>query len=274
MEQAELAIAAEKLACLNADFQVTVLTEWGKVSFGDSAWEKGTWSFAELSKLHDSLSLFANVMGGNENFINNFGQVTVKKADIGSHGGEALHGQVTFSNTGSFTSWTVVHEFAHIWDERSGWELSRQLEQYTGGYTSRFFSWAKKFLRLADLNGFVKADEPGKRGRLPGCNARGYFYGDKPSGSNWAFNRVEDFAESVAMYVGWGNDNPLREQAHARIARYVLADGETDPYFRTKDNWAEYKKYFYPEGGDYSKTKRWRFVEEIIAKPPTERSEG
>ncbi|MBK9007790.1 MAG: hypothetical protein IPM31_12435 [Anaerolineae bacterium] len=265
MEKAELAIAAKKLARLGADFQVTVITDRDdEITLGNSAQKAGTWSLAELDKLHASISLLANAFGGSENLLNNVGNVTVKKGSIGSHGGEALHGQVTFSNTGSFTSWTVVHEFAHIWDERSGWELSRQLERYTGGHTSRFFSWAKKFFRLADLNGFVKAEEPGKRGRKPGCNARGYFYGDKPSGSNWAFNRVEDFAESVAMYVGWGNDNPLREQAHARISRYELADGEIDPYFRMKDNWAEYKKYFYPEGGDYSKTKRWMFVEEKV----------
>lgn len=265
MNQSESQLAAEKLVRLSADFQVSVLADWGEeISMGNSAWKAGTWSLAELNRLHDSLLLLSNAMGGNENFKSNLGAVTVKKASIGSHGGEAYKGQVTFSNTNSFSAWTVVHEFAHIWDENSGWNLSRQLERYTGGYTSRFFSWMKKYLRLADLNGFTKAEEPGKRGRLPGCNARGYFYGDKPSGSNWSFNRVEDFAESVAMYVGWGNDNPLRDQAHARISRYELANGETDPFFRTKDNWAEYKKYFYPEGGDYSKTKRWMFVEGLI----------
>ena len=122
----------------------------------------------------------------------------------------------------------------------------------------------KKFLRLAYLNGFVNADEPGKRGRKPGCNSRGYFYGDKPSGSDWNFNRVEDFAESVAMYVGWGKNNALSDHAHARISRYELDNGKSDPFFRTKDNWADYKKYFYPEGGDYTKTMRWRFVEERV----------
>ena len=265
MNQSESQLAAEKLARLSADFQVTVLADWGEeISIGNSIWKAGIWSLAELNRLHDSIALLASAMGGNETFKNNLGAVTVKKASIGSHGGEAYKGQVTFSNTNSFSAWTVVHEFAHIWDEKSGWELSRQLERYTGGFTSPILSYLKKLFRLADLNGFVKAEEPGKRGRLPGCNARGYFYGDKPSGSNWAFNRVEDFAESVAMYVGWGNDNPLREHAHARISRYELANGETDPFFRTKDNWADYAKYFYPDGGDYSKTKRWRFVEGLV----------
>lgn len=265
MNRSESRFASEKVARLGADFHVTVLHDWGTEDESpDGGWKDGSWSLAELDKLHDSISLLANKFGGREGLLKKVGNVTVKKGEIGSHGGEAQHGKITLSSTTSFTAWTVVHEFAHIWDEKSGWNLSRQLERYTGGYTSRFFSSVKKFLGLADLNGFVKAEEPGKRGRLPGCNARGYFYGDKPSGSNWAFNRVEDFAESVAMYVGWGNANALRDQAHARISRYELADGEADPFFQTRDNWAEYAKYFYPDGGDYSTTKRWRFVEGII----------
>lgn len=265
MEQAASQLSAEKLARLHADFQVTVLADWGEeISMGDSAWKDGRWSLAELDRLYDSLSLFANVMGGNEIFKKNLRKVTVKKASIGSHGGEAYKGQVTFSSSHSFTPWTVVHEFAHIWDENNGWKLSRRLERDTGGFTSRFLSSVKKFLRLADLNGFVRADEPGKRGRKPGCNARGYFYGDKPSGADWNFNRVEDFAESVAMYVGWNGNNDLSDHAHARISRYELSNVETDLFFRTKDNWADYKRYFYPEGGDYTKTKRWKFVDRLV----------
>jgi hypothetical protein len=104
---------------------------------------------------------------------------------------------------------------------------------------------------------------PGRRGRKPGCNAAGYFYGDTPSGSNWKFNRVEDFAESVAMYIGWERGNALSQHARDRIVRYSLNDGEKDA-FNVPDNWSFYKKYFYPEGGDYAKTLRWKFVDELM----------
>jgi hypothetical protein len=30
------------------------------------------------------------------------------------------------------------------------------------------------------------------------------------------------------------------------------------------DNWADYAKYFYPEHGDYQKTKRWHFIDELV----------
>ncbi|WKZ49232.1 MAG: hypothetical protein QY306_07665 [Anaerolineales bacterium] len=267
MDRSESAVAAERVARLKTDFDVTVLADWGDdVSVGDTTWKAGTWSLAELERLRDSLLLLADAMNGNDRFKSNLGSVTVKKASIGSHGGEAWRGQVTFSANASFTPWTVVHEFAHIWDEHNGWGLSRRLEKFTGGFTSPLLSWMRKFFRLADLNGFVRADEPGKRGRKPGCNRSGYFYGVKPSGADWNFNRVEDFAESVAMYVGWERGNALSDHARKRIIRYLKSNGEKDDLFGTPDNWADYARYFYPEEGDYTKTKRWRFVEGLMSK--------
>jgi len=104
----------------------------------------------------------------------------------------------------------------------------------------------------------------GLHGRRPGCNAAGYFYRDKPSGSNWKFNRKEDFAEAVAMYVGWGKDNALSDHARKRVDRYVkFKNGEKDE-FGVVDNWEHYAKYFYPEGGDYTKTLRWKFVDDLV----------
>jgi hypothetical protein len=36
-----------------------------------------------------------------------------------------------------------------------------------------------------------------------------------------------------------------------------------DRYFGV-DNWTDYKKYFYPDDGDYTKTLRWKFVDELV----------
>ena len=82
----------------------------------------------------------------------------------------------------------------------------------------------------AGLNG--AENKPGFYGRKPGVNAYGYFYGDKPSGSNWNLNRKEDFAEFVAMYCGWGRNNPLSRTAHGRIERYLLPNGVKRPDLR------------------------------------------
>ena len=265
MEQSDSELASEKLSGLKKDFGLIVVADWGALNSGEGGgWSKGTWSILELDKLRSALSIFTDFMGGTERFIKMLGEVTVKKASIGTHGGEARVREVTFSVDHAFDHWTVVHEFAHVWDASRDWKLSRRLERFTGGFTSSFLSALKIRFGSPDLNGKVQANEPGKRGRLPGCNARGYFYGDKPSGSDWNFNRVEDFAESVAMYVGWNGNNELSDHAHARISRYTLLNGDIDPYFHTKDNWADYRKYFYPQGGNYRNTLRWKFMDQLM----------
>lgn len=259
-------LAMEKLRRLKADFQVEVLTEWGESGSGADGSESlsGMWSIPELDRLHDTLSLFAEAMGGNANFIRNLVNVSVRKSDMGSHGGEALAHKVSFSVKGSFSAWTVIHEFAHAWDARHGWQLARALEKYTGGHTSWFRSFFVRLFGKPD-SAFSKSENaPGRRGRKPGCNGAGYFYGDKPSGSNWNFNRVEDFAESVAMYIGWERNNGLSDYARKRITRYLLPNGEKDELFGTPDLWTDYKRYFYPEDGDYTKTLRWKFVDDLM----------
>jgi hypothetical protein len=260
MEKADAQYAQAKLAQLKGQYQVDVLADWGD---GEREWSPGLWTRAELDRLHNSIMLFANVMGESANFIRNLGGVTVKKSDIGTHGGEAIAHQVSLSTKASFSAWTVVHEFAHAWDANYGWKLSRLLEQYTGGYTSPILSYFKQLAGLSDSAFLNPEQKPGRYGRRPGCNKAGYFYGDKPSGSNWSFNRVEDFAESVAMYVGWEKNNDLSQHARNRIIRYQLNNGEKDP-FNTIDNWRDYAPNFYPDDGDYTKTKRWQFIDDLV----------
>jgi hypothetical protein len=260
MEQSDYQYARAKLTQLKADYQVEVVADWGDE---EGKWTTGTWSKAELDRLHNAIDLMVDVMGGKEKFIHHLGGVTVRKSDIGSHGGEALAHRVSLSIKGSFSSWTVVHEFAHAWDANYGWRLSRQLEKYTRGFTSPALSLLKRMVFLSD-SGFLQPGKiPGRYGRRPGCNKAGYFYGDRPSGSNWSFNRVEDFAESVAMYIGWERNNDLSQHARNRIIRYQLKNGDKDP-FNIIDNWMDYAKRFYPDNGDYTRTKRWQFVDDLV----------
>ena len=74
---------------------------------------------------------------------------------------------------------------------------------------------------------------------------------------------MEDFAESVAMYVGWEQNNDLSQHARNRIVRYQLKNGEKNS-FNTIDNWMDYAKRFYPDNGDYTRTKRWQFVDDLV----------
>ena len=263
MEISDLDHVSQKLLEFKSEYQIDILPDWGEGP--DGSWQNGKWLKDELDKLHRFVGLLAGAMGGNANFIKNIGGVQIKKANIGSHGGEAYSHRVSLSEKGPFSAWTIVHELAHAWDANHRWQLSVALEKYTGGYTSLPFSFLKRLLGQRD-SGFWKPEElPGRRGRFPGCNAAGYFYGDKPSGSNWSFNRKEDFAESVAMYVGWNGNNDLSTQAHARVERYCLPNGAKDTFFGQVDNWADYARHFYPEDGDYARTKRWHFIDGVVS---------
>jgi len=264
MKHSESKFASDKLALLRSKYRVQVLPDWGfENPDGSGAWRQGTWSKTELDKLQNATTLLADLMGGARKFTKNLGSVTVKKSEMGTHGGEALIHEISFSSKGSFSAWTVIHEMAHAWDANNDWKCSVALERYTGGYTSKFFSLIRKLFGKSDCGISSDEEKPGRRGRLRGCNAAGYFYGDQPSGSNWNFNRREDFAEAVAMYVGWGTNNELSAWAEARIKRYLLKNGASHKNFGV-DNWADYAEYFYPPGGDYTRTKRWKFVNDLI----------
>jgi hypothetical protein len=260
MNSIEAQSAGEKLDVLKSMFQVEIQKDWGEEA---GSWKAGVWSKEDLDRLHGTLMCLADCLGGVEKVGKCTGGVTVHREDLGTHGGEALAHRVSFSINQPFSAWTVVHEFAHAWDANFDWRLSRLLEKYTGGHTSRATGILTRIIGKPDSGVFAPEEKPGRHGRKPGCNAAGYFYGDKPSGSNWNFNRLEDFAEAVAMYVGWERGNDLSSWAKARIDRYLLADREKSPNFGT-DNWGYYKQYFYPEYGDYSKTRRWQFVDDLV----------
>lgn len=262
MEKSDLNFATETIERLRSEYNVDIITDWKEGS--DGSWQGGLWTRDELERLQRNINLFASAMGGSDRFAHNLDHVTIQKADIGSHGGEALAHRVSLSTKKTTKAWTMVHELAHAWDANHGWDLSVALEKYTGGRTNIVSGFLKRLFGRADAGLFMAGKEPGRHGRLPGCNASGYFYGDKPSGSDWNFNRKEDFAECVAMYLGWKKNNELSEWAEARISRHLHENGERDSHFGV-DNWADYKEYFYPDDGDYSKTLRWKFIDELMA---------
>ena len=263
MKESEVNYASEKLLGLQSEYHININADWEYKDPKSGGWEAGSWSIDELERLHTAVALLADAMGGSDRLIQNLGGASVQKLDIGSQGGNAIAHHVNLASKQPFSTWTVVHEFAHAWDANYGWRLSVALEKYTGGFTSRRLSLIYKLLGYWDAGPHGSEETPGRRGRKPGCNSAGYFYGDKPSGSNWKFNRVEDFAESVAMYIGWEKGNDLSQHARNRIVRYTLNDGEKDA-FNVPDNWTIYRKYFYPDGGDYTKTLRWKFVDGLV----------
>ena len=87
MERTDSQSAQAKLAQLKSDYQVEVVADWGD---GEGGWHPGTWARTELDRLHSAIDLMVDAMGGKERFVHHLGGVTVRKSDIGTHGGEAL----------------------------------------------------------------------------------------------------------------------------------------------------------------------------------------
>jgi hypothetical protein len=84
-------------------------------------------------------------------------------------------------NPRGLTRWTIVHELAHAWDFSSGTRLSRQMQRATH---------SNGLLALLKL-------------RYPANPHFWYHVGSPPPpcGTDVNFNRMEDFAESVAAFV-------------------------------------------------------------------------
>jgi len=242
----------EKSARLQTDFKIRIK-------------QTQSWLADELDELRHAITLLADALGGNENLTRQIGDVSIERTDTGTKLGLAYKSRIQFSAKSPLSTWSVIHELAHVWDAKHGWDLSAALEKYTDGFTDPRLSAAKKSIPAEWDAGAEGAEhKPGYYGRKPGVNKYGYFYGDKPSGSNWNFNCKEDFAESTVMYCGWGRDNILSRTAHGRIERYLLSNGSKDPIYDIADNWSDYAPYFYPEGGDYTKTKRWQFIDGLM----------
>ena len=244
--------AHEKSARLQADFKIRIA-------------QQKNWLSNELDELYHALTLLADVLGGSENLTRQIGDVLIERTDTGKSLGLAYKDRIKLSAKTPFSAWSLIHELAHVWDAKHDWGLSTALEKYTGGFTDLKLSSTKRSNPVDwDADADSAESKPGRYGRKPGVNKYGYFYGDKPSGSNWNFSRKEDFAESTAMYCGWGRGNPLSRTAHGRIERYLLPNGSKDPIYNIADNWSDYAPYFYPKGGDYTKTKRWKFIDELV----------
>jgi RHS repeat-associated protein len=226
---------AEKIVRELRIYNVFVEVDWGMayrtismqhgVVLSDCIWKAGEWELKELVELRRGVIDLSRAMKGLNKFIFNLGYVNVYKEnlDVLARGGANVL-RVTNANH-ELSSWTVVHELAHGWDDRYKWKLSEGLETFTRGYTDPY----------------KRAFDCDSNNRKPGCNDAHYFYADKPAkSSDINFTRVEDFAESVAAYV-------YPDVAERDVRKYLGSDLE---------------KYLYYD--KYNTTLRWVYIDTVI----------
>jgi RHS repeat-associated protein len=240
----EVKKAEELVNSLQNTYNVNIKVDWGMKQYaipvpqpGDNKeecnWEPGNWSLDELRRVYDQVTIMAKGMGGNNQFIKKTGGISISQDKTGNAAGLTWPHRIVYTDAdSSFTYWTVMHELAHAWDANYNWNLSKELEKFTGGYTNKTLSNIKTTLNLCDTDH-----------RYPGCNIAGYYYGGKaPKGSDVNFNREEDFAESVTSYF-------YEEEAENMVRRYKGTEYEKNLYYI-----------------DYSQTSRWKFVDTLLNK--------
>ena len=200
----------------------------------------------ETSTILKVADRLAQEMGGSKIFRQELGPVQIIKDDTIKAGGLGEKGKVTLKT--GFSEWTVAHELAHAWDANHDWKLSAELERATGGYTLSELPY--------HFNEYCARNDP--YNELPGCNKALYFYGNvPPKTSDNNFNRLEDFAESVAAYL-------YPEQAKAvikdQLARYELKFKR----MRRSDLYLLYHLHLYYD--DFRSTPRGQYIASLMGR--------
>ena len=208
-------------------------------------WLAGRWTTEELSTLFAGVRDLATAMGGPAKFRAEMGQTLVVRQYPISGLGETKIPDVKLDDDPSNTlsNWTVVHEFAHAWDQAHEHALSNGLMTYTGG---DYLSESTKQQYWADVCGATMNSDGSINFHgndwMRGCNKSGYMYASPPpKGSDRNFNAREDWAESVTAYV------------YPAYATNLVQVYQSDPN-RSRFLWY----------ADYRETDRWAYVNGVI----------
>ena len=90
----------EPITRLYVDFQIKVA-------------ENENWYAPDLELLRTSIALFVEVMGGNENFKHQLGEVLIERTDTGTSLGSAYKDRIKLSENDRFSTWSLIHELAN-----------------------------------------------------------------------------------------------------------------------------------------------------------------
>jgi RHS repeat-associated protein len=163
-----------------------------KEAISDFNWNlTGRWNLNELKTIYQTGADISSAVGGIDNMKKLFGNVNFEKKVMADNARGDAHHVWLNSDSSKWKNWDIAHELGHSWDALSGWENSRELENFTGGHTNLFQGLLFRF----GLSGCVND-------LITGCNYAGYYYGGvPPKGSNLLFNRKEDFAETFAAFI-------------------------------------------------------------------------
>jgi len=238
---------------------VYVNVDWGKKLdywFNDPAdtgkfdcgWNPGRWSLNELKIVKGAAQNLSSAL--NHQMSNFIGRVSITKTPYACGRGCTTPGHIKLidnnllpsnsPNNGNLSDYKVMvpmtkinfDQWTVVHELGHAWDFNKNGSLHTKLVWHTGGSWG--------TNSNCDADH-----RLPGCNTAGYFYGGIPAkGSDNYFNPQEDFAESVAAYV-------FPTYAQDQVQKYYGTEKE------------KYLWYL-----DFTKTKRWAFIDNLVSGNP------
>ena len=165
-------------------------------TYGWDVIDKKSWESSDGVKLLTTAYSMSQTIGGINNLRSILPTLTIDN-DETRYLGLTRGSHVSLNTSVELTQWTITHELGHVFDFNYKMNLSRELEQFTGGKTDPSQG-------VAFMSNLTNCSESFS----PGCNNAGYYYGGiPPKGSDSNFNRKEDFAESFAavFYIDIAN---------------------------------------------------------------------
>lgn len=182
------------------------------------AWALGSWrTLKELQLVYQAVDILSQKMGGPAKLQSALGHPRITRWNESNHTSGAPPGWLsaysdvvltndTFDHIDKYARYTVIHELAHVWDNRTGYRLSWLMQDalHTFRFTSGGEIWdpfASSEVPPGALQGCTMEDIAKRR---TGCGDKDFFpyaltYGGGGplfEGAGW-----EDWAESVASYV-------------------------------------------------------------------------
>jgi RHS repeat-associated protein len=242
------AISADSIVGRLKNKGIVIKKDWGiyitfstidPLSTFQCGWLEGNWELKELRWTEEAILDLTHAMHGSDKLTSVFNGVTINrttdilkrspKGEVPGYSppvGSSIIGNIVlqdynFSDTKDYAKFTIVHEFGHVWDYRTGKRLSSELMQLTGGWVcvnSLFFG--ETCFVDTSISPIIEPSPDTwtacvQNPTLKGCEKLPYSYDNTGGGEG-----TENWAQALAYYV-YDGYNPDTTGLHKIRRQYV-----------------------------------------------------
>ena len=149
-------ISADSIVIRLATQGIRIDKDWGvyvtfstisPLATAQCGWASGNWELEELRWTEEALDDLKRVLGGWEKFRSTYTGVTIRRTGdilseipayappgITSVAGDIVMQDYLFNSSKDYAKFTIIHEFGHVWDYKTGKRLSSELMDLVGGW--------------------------------------------------------------------------------------------------------------------------------------------